>query len=99
MAHPFTAIPMPYATLTSVVVSPTKAEERQLDPEHQWKAQLLTFLYEKALLVTACMTHNSATTEQYGTVLRQVQNQLVFNLGLHKLSKVLGVTHVRVLFV
>ncbi|XP_059486132.1 erythroid differentiation-related factor 1 [Neocloeon triangulifer] len=94
MAHPFTAIPMPYTNMTSMVVSPTKAEERQPpEPPDQWKAQLLTLLYEKALLVTAVMTQNCVTTEQFGAALRLVQVLLTLNLGLQKLAKVLGVKH------
>jgi hypothetical protein len=94
MAHPFTAIPMPYATLTSVAVSPTKTDGQQTDAENQWQAQLLTLLYEKALLVLAVMLQNSVVTEEYGAVLRQVQNLLVLNLGLQKLNRILGVKQV-----
>ena len=94
MAHPFTAIPMPYATLTSVAVSPTKTDGQQTDSENQWQAQLLTLLYEKALLVLAVMLQHSVATEQYGAVLRQVQNLLVLNLGLQKLNRILGVKQV-----
>jgi hypothetical protein len=97
MAHPFTAIPMPYATLTSVAVSPTKAAGQQTDSENQWQAQLLTLLYEKAMLVLAVMLQHSVATEQYGAVLRQVQNLLVLNLGLQKLNRILGVKQVNLI--
>ncbi|CAB3360999.1 Hypothetical predicted protein [Cloeon dipterum] len=93
MAHPFTAIPMPFASLTSMAVSPTKTEEPKIDSANHWKAQLLTLLYEKALLVAAVLTQHSLATEQYGTALRQVQVLLTLNLGLQKLSKLLGVKH------